>query len=168
MASPHRTNATSRTSPTNTAQNANSTSNNSRVGLPHRKTLLRTAANGRSTPLAPRWTLFVMSIDPTPAYRPIAFVLELDHDPLAPTIEARGSQIPSQIDLCWQTATNRSYQLLFSSTLTTNQCALYQLTKKLSSHRSNPCRLPMAIRRLSYFVSKLRASSISPCSKALA
>ena len=65
----------------------------------------------------------IMSVDPTPAYRPIAFVLEWARDPLASTLEARGSQISSQIDLCWQTATNRSYQLLFSSTLTTNQWA---------------------------------------------
>ena len=58
MASPHRTIATSRTSPTTTAQNATFTRNNSRVGLPRRKTSLRTAADGRSTPLVLRWTLF--------------------------------------------------------------------------------------------------------------
>ena len=47
MASPHRTNATSRTSPTTTAQNANFTRNSSRVGLPRRKMPLCMAADGR-------------------------------------------------------------------------------------------------------------------------
>ncbi len=30
-------------------------------------------------------------------------------------------QIPSQVELCWQTATNRFYQLVYSSALTINQ-----------------------------------------------
>jgi hypothetical protein len=59
----------------------------------------------------------IMSIDPTPAYRPTAYVVEWDHDPVAPPLEVRCSQI----ELCWQTATNRFYQLLYSSALTTNQ-----------------------------------------------
>ena len=59
----------------------------------------------------------IMSIDPTPAYRPIAYIVEWDHDPLAPSLEISGSPI----ELCWQTATNRFYQLLRSSDLTTDQ-----------------------------------------------
>ena len=58
-----------------------------------------------------------MSIDPTPAYRPIAYVVEWDHDPLAPSLEIRYSPI----ELCWQTAANRFYQVLCSSDLTANQ-----------------------------------------------
>jgi len=59
----------------------------------------------------------IMSVDPTPAYRPIAYVIEWDSDPLAPGLEVRCSQV----ELCWQSATNRSFQLLYSSALTTNQ-----------------------------------------------
>jgi hypothetical protein len=59
----------------------------------------------------------IMSTDPTPAYRPTAYVLEWDHDPLAPSLEISCPPI----ELCWQTATNRFYQLLCSSGLTTNQ-----------------------------------------------
>jgi len=59
----------------------------------------------------------IMSIDPTPAYRPIAYIVEWDHDPLAPSLEIHCSPI----ELCWQTATNRFYQLLCSSELTANQ-----------------------------------------------
>lgn len=59
----------------------------------------------------------IMSIEPTSAYRPIAYVVEWDHDPLASALEVRCSQV----ELCWPTATNRFYQLLYSSALTTNQ-----------------------------------------------
>jgi hypothetical protein len=59
----------------------------------------------------------IMSVDPTPAYRPIAYVVEWDHDPLIPSLQISGSPL----ELCWQTATNRYYQLLCSSDLTTNQ-----------------------------------------------
>jgi hypothetical protein len=62
----------------------------------------------------------IMSLDPTPAYRPIAYVTEWDRDPLAPTLDIRRLQTSSQIELCWNTATNRFYQLLCSSTLNTN------------------------------------------------
>jgi hypothetical protein len=59
----------------------------------------------------------IMSLDPPPASRPIAYVIEWDHAPLAPSLEIRGSPI----ELCWQTATNRYYRLLCSSDLATNQ-----------------------------------------------
>jgi hypothetical protein len=73
-------------------------------------------------PLVAAWN-DIMSIDPTPAYRPIAYVLEWDHDPLPPTLEVNCSQRCSQTELCWQTVTNRFYQLLYSSALTANQWA---------------------------------------------
>ena len=69
-------------------------------------------------PLASTWN-DIMSIDPTPAYWPIAYVVEWDHDPLAPRLEIRCSQT-ELCDLCWQTATNRFYQLLYASVLATN------------------------------------------------
>jgi hypothetical protein len=62
----------------------------------------------------------IMSLDPTPAYRPIAYVVEWDRDPLAPALEARYLQNSSQIELCWNTRTNLFYQLLHCSTLNTN------------------------------------------------
>lgn len=65
----------------------------------------------------------IMSIDPTPAYRPIAYVVEWDLDPLAPTIEVSYSRATSQVELCWLTAPNRSYLLLSSTNLTANQWA---------------------------------------------
>jgi hypothetical protein len=72
VASPHRTNATSRTNPTTKAQNDNFTRNNSRAGSPRHKTPLRTAAGGRSTPLVPRWTLsgFILLRMLNPAQKP--------------------------------------------------------------------------------------------------
>jgi Lectin C-type domain len=73
-------------------------------------------------PLVSVWN-DIMSVEPTPAYRPIAYVVEWDYDPLAPTLEAWFSQTSLQIELCWQTAPNRFYQLLYSSVLTTNQWA---------------------------------------------
>jgi len=63
--------------------------------------------------IAPTWN-DIMSIDPTPAYRPIAYVIEWDFDPLVPILEIRllpGTE-PSQVELCWQTRPNRWYQLL--------------------------------------------------------
>jgi hypothetical protein len=71
-------------------------------------------------PLTSVWN-DIMSIDPTPAYWPNAYVLEWDHDPLAPTLEARCSSTCSEVELCWQTAANRFYQLLYFSTLTPDQ-----------------------------------------------
>jgi hypothetical protein len=59
----------------------------------------------------------IMSLDPTPGYRPIAYVVEWDRDPLAPTLEVRILQTSSQVELCWNTAANRFYQLLYSSSL---------------------------------------------------
>jgi hypothetical protein len=63
----------------------------------------------------------IMSVDPAPAYRPIAYVIEWDHDPLAPNLEARPSLVGAQFEICWQTAPDRIYQLLCSSSLVTNQ-----------------------------------------------
>jgi hypothetical protein len=65
----------------------------------------------------------IMSVDPTPAYRPIAFVLEWEYDPQAPTLEGRASASGLQIELCWQTAEGRFYQLLYSFALAPNQWA---------------------------------------------
>jgi hypothetical protein len=70
--------------------------------------------------LEPVWN-DIMSLDSTPAYRPIAYVLEWDHDPLVPALQVRRSQSPPELALCWQTAPNRFYQLLCSSVLNTNQ-----------------------------------------------
>ena len=71
------------------------------------------------SPLVSVWN-DIMSLDPTAAYRPIAYVLEWDRDPIAPTLVIRCLQASSQIELCWNTATNRSYQLLHSTTVSTN------------------------------------------------
>ncbi len=70
--------------------------------------------------LAPVWN-DMMSVDPVPDYRPVAYVIEWDRDPLAPTLEVRYSQSSSQVELCWQTATNRSYQLLCSYSLAASE-----------------------------------------------
>jgi hypothetical protein len=63
----------------------------------------------------------IMSVDPILDYQPTAYVVEWNTDPLAPTLEAQCLGMSYQIELCWQTAPNRWYQLLSSSTLTTNQ-----------------------------------------------
>ena len=63
----------------------------------------------------------IMSVDPTPAYQPSAYVVEWNSDPLVPTLEGRCVQMGSQIELCWQTAPNRFYQLLYSSALATSE-----------------------------------------------
>jgi hypothetical protein len=60
----------------------------------------------------------IMSTDPSAANRPTAYVLEWDRDPLAPALEVHATPMSGQVELCWQTATNRFYQLLHSSTLT--------------------------------------------------
>ncbi len=63
----------------------------------------------------------IMSIDPVAAYRPIAYVVEWDHDPLAPTLEAHSVAGGTQVELCWQTAANQFYQLLSASSVASNQ-----------------------------------------------
>lgn len=55
----------------------------------------------------------IQSVDPTPAYRPIAYVVEWESDPLAPLLEIKHPPV----QLCWQTATNRFYHLLYCSVL---------------------------------------------------
>ncbi len=62
-----------------------------------------------------------MSVDPTPAYQPSAYVVEWNTDPIIPTLEARCVQMGPQIELCWQTSPDRFYQLLYSSALAPNQ-----------------------------------------------
>jgi hypothetical protein len=67
-------------------------------------------------PVAPVWN-DILSVDPTSAYRPMAYVLEWDHDPSAAVLEIRFSPSGSTIELCWQAAENRFYRLEYSSTL---------------------------------------------------
>lgn len=64
-----------------------------------------------------------MSIDPTPAYRPIAYVIEWDNDPLAPALQVHASELNPQVQLCWQTSPNRFYQLWCSHALDHNEWA---------------------------------------------
>ena len=72
--------------------------------------------------MTPMWN-DIMSVDPTPDYRPIAYVIEWNNDPFAPILEASWSPTNSQVVLCWQSAPNRFYQLQFSGALTNNQWA---------------------------------------------
>lgn len=70
-------------------------------------------------PLTSNWN-DIMSVDPTSAYRPTAYVVEWNNDPLAPTLVI-SAPASSEVALCWETAPNRYYQLQWSSVLSSNQ-----------------------------------------------